>query len=483
MRVVTVDNAVPPTPPGLPMLTDLRYLLGPLLGPGGRSEIFRAHDGLLGRIVAVKIFLARLATTDSRRQHRETSTLAGFSHPGLVTLYDAREQDGRSFFVMQLVEGRAPSARLREGPLPATETMHLGVVLGNDVAHAHGHGVLHRDIKRASMPLDHHDDPHLSYFGIVTLVDSTPITIPGLVIDTAAYLAPEQIHGHPVGPGSDIDAIRLVLLECGTGRREYPGNPTEAALARLRRRPEMPLALPGPTAARPGATTTDDPDERPAATEVVELLGDAAPHIGGVSAVIDTPIQPALLDVTAPTWPATLEVPAEAAPRWGHHRRTLLAGALLVALAGGFALSLPLLSNTPAPAVPKPVVSVPSAPLARPSPIPSTRSAAGPQPPTGPAAAQPAPLASPSSVPSTPFAADPQPSTGPAAAQRPPLAIPTVKRAVPPASPSPKPSTPSTAGPQPPTSPTTAPSTTPAPTTGPPPVSTTPSPPTLPTGP
>ncbi|HEX7537927.1 MAG TPA: protein kinase [Dermatophilaceae bacterium] len=462
------------------MLTDRRYLLGPLLGPGGRSEIFRAHDELLGRTVAVKIFLAGLATTDSRRQHRETSTLAGFSHPGLVTLYDAREQDGRSFFVMQLMEGRAPAARLREGPLPATETMHLGVVLGDDVAYVHGHGVLHRDIKRASMPLDHHDDPHLSYFGIVTLVDSTPITSPGLMIGTAAYLAPEQIHGHPVGPGSDIYAMCLVLLECGTGRREYPGNPTEAALARLRRRPAMPQALPGPTAARWGATTTDDPDERPSAAEAVELLRDAAPHIGGVLAVIDTPTQPALLDVTAPTWPATLEVSAEATPRWGRHRRTLLVGALLVALAGGFALSLPLLSNTPAPAVPKPVVSVPSAPLAIPSPIPSTPSTAGPQPPTGTAAAQPAPLAIPSPIPSTPFAADPQPPTGTAAAQRPPLAIPTVKRAVPPASPSPNPSTPSTAGPQPRTSPTATPSTppTPAPTTGPPPpVSTAPSPP------
>jgi serine/threonine protein kinase len=72
MRVVTVDSAVPPTPPGLPMLTDRRYLLGPLLGPGGRSEIFRAHDELLGRIVAVKIFLAGLATTDSRRQHQRS---------------------------------------------------------------------------------------------------------------------------------------------------------------------------------------------------------------------------------------------------------------------------------------------------------------------------------------------------------------------------------------------------------------------------
>ncbi|MGZ4533270.1 MAG: protein kinase domain-containing protein [Mycobacteriaceae bacterium] len=477
---MTVDDAAPPTPPGLPMLTDRRYLLGPLLGPGGRSEIFRSHDELLGRMVAVKIFLARLATTDSRRQHRETSPLAGSSHPGLVTIYDAREQDGRSFFAMQLVEGRAPAAQLREGPLPATETMQLGVVLGDDVAYIHGHGVLHRDMTRASMPLDHHDDPHLSYFGIVTLVESTPITLPGLMIGTAAHVTPEQIHGHPVGPGSDIYAMRLVLLECSTGRREYPGNATGAALARLRRRPEMPQAPPGPTAAQRGATTTDDPDERPSAGEVVELLRDAAPHIGEVSAVIDTPVQPALLDVTAPTWPATLEVPAEAAPRWGGHRRTLLVGALLVALAGGVVLSLPLLSNTPAPAATKPVVSVPSAPLARPSLIPGTRSAAGPQPPTSPTAAQPAPLASPSPNPSTPFAASPQPSTGPAAAQRPPLAIPTVKRAAPPASPAPNPSAPSTAGPQPPTSPTPAPSSppAPAPTTGPPSVSTTPAAPT-----
>ena len=119
MRVVVVDGAVNPTRPGLPVLIAGRYLVGPLLGRGGAAEVYRAHDQVLDRAVAVKLFLSGVATTDPRRQHREVTTLAGLSHPGLVTLYNAGEQDGRAFFVMQLVAGRTLADRLQENPLPA----------------------------------------------------------------------------------------------------------------------------------------------------------------------------------------------------------------------------------------------------------------------------------------------------------------------------------------------------------------------------
>ncbi len=91
MRVVVVDGAVNPIRAGLPVLIAGRYLVGPLLGRGGAAEVYRAHDQVLDRAVAVKLFLSGVTTTDPRRQHREVTTLAGLSHPGLVTVYNAVE--------------------------------------------------------------------------------------------------------------------------------------------------------------------------------------------------------------------------------------------------------------------------------------------------------------------------------------------------------------------------------------------------------
>jgi len=114
--VVVANGAVNPVPPGLPVLIADRYLLGSLLGRGGAAEVFKAHDQVLGHAVAVKIFLTGVAATDARRQHREIMTLAGFSHPSLVMVYNAGEHEGRAFFVMQLVEGRTLADRLRGSP-------------------------------------------------------------------------------------------------------------------------------------------------------------------------------------------------------------------------------------------------------------------------------------------------------------------------------------------------------------------------------
>ena len=116
--MVVANGAVNPVPPGLPVLIADRYLLGSLLGRGGAAEVFKAHDQVLGHAVAVKIFLTGVAATDARRQHREIMTLAGFSHPSLVMVYNAGEHEGRAFFVMQLVEGRTLADRLHEDPCP-----------------------------------------------------------------------------------------------------------------------------------------------------------------------------------------------------------------------------------------------------------------------------------------------------------------------------------------------------------------------------
>jgi len=445
---VVVEGAVDLPPAGLPGLVAGRYLVGPLLGRGGAAEVYWAHDQVLGRAVAVKIFLSGVTTTDPRRQHREIITLAGLSHPGLVTVYNAGEQDGRAFFVMQLVTGRTLADRLREHPLPAADTTQLGIDLADALAYVHARGVIHRDVKPANVLLDEHHRPHLSDFGIATMIDSTQITHTGLMIGTAAYLSPEQVRGHPVGPAADIYALGLVLLECLTGQREYPGQPMEAALARLHRQPHVPQDLPTPMPALLQAMTADDPDQRPTAAEVSTWLREDTPPTTGVTMVLDAP--PRSVSLEGPVAPAPAPRGGSSASAPGKNRRrtallvgALLLGALLLALAVGLMLGLPRRSNTPAPTIPTPGVSLPLTPPA-PAPILSPPDAPSTEPPPTPTAEQPAPPTNPAPTPNPP-AEQPAPPTNPA---------PTPNTPAPPTNPAPTPNTPA-----PPTNPAPTPNT------------------------
>ncbi|PVZ10800.1 serine/threonine-protein kinase [Actinomycetospora cinnamomea] len=249
-----------------------RYTLGDLIGRGGAAEVFRARDELLGRDVAVKLFPAGVGEADESRRQREVQTLAGMNHPGLVTIYDVGQERDRAYFVMQLIEGESLADRIRSGPLALGDVVALGAALADALTYVHRHGVVHRDIKPGNVLLDTEGRPHLSDFGIAVLADATNITATGMVIGTASYLSPEQVRGQQVGPASDVYALGLVLLECITARREYPGNALEAAVARLHRAPEIPPDLPGPLGGLLAGMTLDEPMERPTTEQVVGEL-------------------------------------------------------------------------------------------------------------------------------------------------------------------------------------------------------------------
>ena len=295
--------------------------------------------------------------------------------------------------------------------------------------------MIHRDIKPANVLLDEHHRPHLSDFGIATMADSTQITHTGLMIGTAAYLSPEQVRGHPVGPAADIYALGLVLIECLTGQREYPGQPMEAALARLHRQPQVPQDLPAPMPAVLQAMTAADPDQRPTAAEVSTWLREDTPPTTGVTTVLDSPPPPVPLE--GPVAPAPAPREGSSVPVPGKNRRrtallvgALLLGALLLALTVGLMLGLPRRSNTPAPTIPTPGVSLPSTPPA-PAPILSPPDAPSTEPPPTPTAEQPAPPTNPAPTPNPP-AEQPAPPTNPA---------PTPNTPAPPTNPAPTPNT------------------------------------------
>ena len=239
---------------GTPVRLPERYSVEHVIGRGGTAVVYAAHDSLLNRPVAVKVFLA---PTDSarvlREQQHEAQTLAGLSHYALVTLFDAGVDDAdpdqpHIYLVMERVDGPDLGQRLRSGALGAVQVAYLGLDLCDALIYVHEQGYLHRDIKPANVLLQARDSDRrprakLSDFGIAAVLgaggDEGEFTV-----GTAAYLSPEQVEGAPMGPPSDTYSLGLVLIQAASGRVAFPGTVIESAFARLQRDPDVPEDLP-----------------------------------------------------------------------------------------------------------------------------------------------------------------------------------------------------------------------------------------------
>lgn len=278
-----------------PLLLSGRYELGATLGRGGMADVYRALDRVLDREVAVKVLREGTAEeSDRARFIAEARTLAGLSHSGLVTVLDAgfgpeartavppgsRPVDvlDHPYLVMELVEGPTLAHALAEGPLPDAEVGSIGGQVAQALAYVHAHDVVHRDVKPGNVLLGSAHRVKLADFGIARLLaDTARHTRTGHAIGTAAYLAPEQVTGRPVSGSTDVYSLGLVLLEALTGELEYPGPPTEAALARLHRPPRVPGRVPEPWRQLLVEMTAMEPASRPSAAQVAErLLDDSA---------------------------------------------------------------------------------------------------------------------------------------------------------------------------------------------------------------
>ncbi|WP_284742578.1 serine/threonine-protein kinase [Amycolatopsis sp. RTGN1] len=261
-----------------PELLAGRYEVGRLIGTGGSARVYRAYDLRLEREVAVKVYDRDVVAMDQRRRLREMSIQAGITHPGVVALLDSGTDHGRTYLVMQLVEGENLAERLLGGPMPAERVTALADGLAEALAHVHARRIVHRDLKPANVFLSAHG-PLIGDFGIAHALDTTHITGTGVVPGTAAYLAPEQVSGEPAGPPVDVYALGLILLECVTGHREYAGTMVEAAMARLTRPPRVPEGLPPSLAHTLRRMTRREPADRPTADEVRRLLHAPAPTL------------------------------------------------------------------------------------------------------------------------------------------------------------------------------------------------------------
>ncbi|HEY2042459.1 MAG TPA: serine/threonine-protein kinase, partial [Jatrophihabitans sp.] len=300
---------IPSQPPSKPAwVLGGRYRVIDRIGAGGMAEVFRAHDELLARDVAVKVFrtvpVAPDTASGAERQMIELRALAALNHPNLITLFDGSVtgNDGPAFLVMELIDGPSLAARIDDGALPEHEAREVGIQIADALAYVHAQGMVHRDVKPANILLGHDRTvadstfrARLSDFGIVRLLGNERLTSVNFTLGTASYLAPEQARGSDVGPVADVYSLGLVLIESLTGVRSFAGPPLEAVMARLERSPDIPAHLAPPWPALLSAMTSSDPAARPTAGQVAQTLQD------GRSASIPLPAAGAIFPAEAET--------------------------------------------------------------------------------------------------------------------------------------------------------------------------------------
>src|SRR6188472_2835590 len=233
-----------------------RYRLDAQIGSGGMSTVYRAFDSTLERRVAVKLMHREIAadTDQLERFRREARSVAQLSHPHIVGVIDAGEEDGRPYIVFEYVEGETLKDRIRRmGRLPVDEAIAYAIEIARALGAAHARHIVHRDVKPQNVLIDEEGSAKVTDFGIArSLDDDEGLTADGRVLGTTDYVSPEQALGHDVNGQSDIYSLGVVLYEMLTGDVPFHGeNQVSVAMKHVRedlpdvavRRPEISASL------------------------------------------------------------------------------------------------------------------------------------------------------------------------------------------------------------------------------------------------
>jgi serine/threonine-protein kinase len=228
------------------------YRIDSLLGVGGMGEVYRAHDPKLNRNVAIKILPSAFATDPDRlaRFKREAQVLASLNHPNIAGIHGFEDSGGVHALVLELVDGPTLADRLARGPIEIDEALAIARQIADALEAAHEQGIIHRDLKPANIKVRDDGTVKVLDFGLAKLADpmgagvpggasmtqSPTITTPamtaaGMILGTAAYMAPEQARGRTVDKRADIWAFGVVVYEMLTGRRAFEGEDVSITLA------------------------------------------------------------------------------------------------------------------------------------------------------------------------------------------------------------------------------------------------------------
>jgi serine/threonine-protein kinase len=211
-----------------------RYRLIEVIGEGGMGKVYKAHDTLIGRDVAIKVLPPELATEPGfqDRFRREAHTAARLTEPHIIPIHDTGEVDGRLYLVMPIIDGTDVSSLLRsEGPMAPHRAVRVIEQLAAALDAAHAAGLVHRDVKPSNALMTGGDFTYLIDFGIAHDAAGTKLTQAGSTVGTLAYMAPERFTAGVVDARADVYALACVLYECLTFVQPFPGDSAEQQIA------------------------------------------------------------------------------------------------------------------------------------------------------------------------------------------------------------------------------------------------------------
>ncbi|MGO9064285.1 MAG: protein kinase domain-containing protein [Myxococcaceae bacterium] len=236
-----------------------------LLGAGGMAEVYRARDGRIGRDVAIKVMSEALSADGPllERFEREAKLAGSLNHPNVVSLYDVGLQDGKPYFVTELLQGDSLRERLAKGPIPVALALDWAAQISHGLAAAHERGIVHRDLKPENVFITREGTVKVIDFGIAKLLEAALEATPhglmdetltpagghtgtGMVLGTPGYMSPEQVRGDKVDARTDFFSLGAVLYEMLSSRRAFPANSVvESGYAIIHNDPEpLPDAVP-----------------------------------------------------------------------------------------------------------------------------------------------------------------------------------------------------------------------------------------------
>ncbi|MFI6726564.1 serine/threonine-protein kinase [Streptomyces atratus] len=259
-----------------------RYRLGEVLGRGGMGKVWRAHDEVLHRTVAVKELTAGLYVAEAdrvvlhARTQKEARAAARITHPGVVTVHDVIEYDNRPWIVMQYVDGPSLADAAKEsGEIEPREAARIGLHVLSALRAAHGAGVLHRDVKPGNVLLASDGRVLLTDFGIAAIEGDSTITRTGELVGSIDYLAPERVRGGDPGPASDLWSLGATLYTAVEGRSPFRRTSPISTMQAVVTEEPPPSGRAGPLAPVITALLRKDPEDRPSAAEAERMLLEA----------------------------------------------------------------------------------------------------------------------------------------------------------------------------------------------------------------
>ena len=243
------------------------YRIVSSLGAGGMGEVYRAHDAKLHRDVAIKVLASLFAADPDRvsRFEREAQTLAAVNDPHIAHIYGLEETIGALALVMELVEGEDLARRIARGPVPIDDAIPIARQIAEALEAAHEQGIMHRDLKPANVMVRPDGMVKILDFGLAKMVsgasgpDATVATMSsptvlspamtqiGIILGTAAYMAPEQARGRAIDRRVDVWAFGCILFEMLSGTRPFGGETVSDVLSAIVSRDPDWTALPEQT--------------------------------------------------------------------------------------------------------------------------------------------------------------------------------------------------------------------------------------------